>query len=185
MVLIYVGAGFLVMLGVILAAMSLAGRRLPEEHRAIVEADVPAHAERVWGLIADWSAYPQWVRGVSKVEPVGDAGEAGAGRKGTAATGTSFRQRMGRQWVVVRVELAEPPRRLVQVIRDERGPFSGRWEFIIEPRGEGCRLLMTETGRVRSPVARFMMTHLIGYDYFMKKFIGALRNRLVRPGAEA
>ncbi len=174
MVLVYVGAGFLVILLVVLTAMHLAGRRLPEEHRAIVEADIPSRAERVWKMIEDWSAYPQWVKGVSKVEPISTGGK---GDKGV-----SFRQRMGRQWVVIDVEIAEPPRRLVHVIRDEKGPFSGRWEYIIEPRGEGCRLLMTETGRVRSPVARFMMTHLIGYDYFMKKFVGALRNRLVRPG---
>lgn len=179
MVLVYVGAGILVILLVVLTAMHLAGRRLPEEHRAIVEADIPARAERVWDLIEDWSGYPQWVKGVSKVEPV-SAGDGSA--RGSVA---SFRQRMGRQWIVVSVEIAEPPRRLVHVIRDEKGPFSGRWEFIIEPRGEGCRLLMTETGRVRSPVARFMMTHMVGYDCFMKKFVGALRNRLVRPGHEA
>jgi hypothetical protein len=53
----------------------------------------------------------------------------------------------------------------------EEGPFSGRWEIDIEPRGSGSIVRITEIGTVSNLFFRFVSRYVIGHTYQMEKYL--------------
>jgi uncharacterized protein YndB with AHSA1/START domain len=142
--------GLLVLAGLV---MWVLGRGLPEEHVSSSTLHLRQEPEAVWAVVSDCKGHKSWSPGVTKVErlPEHDGHEV-------------WRQRMGRNSFVLETTRADRPRVLVRTIADDHGPFSGRWEYRINPAGGGCKVTLTEHGRIKSAVPRFVMRYMVGED---------------------
>ncbi len=61
-----------------------------------------------------------------------------------------------------KVEISDPPRRLVTRVMDPHHNFGGTWTWEIEPSGQGSLLRITENGEVYNPIFRFVSRFVIG-----------------------
>lgn len=161
-------------LGGLLAALLLLatvayvlGSRMPEEHTTSVVVETAAPVATVWRTATDFAAQTAWVKGLRRVERLPD-------RDGREV----WREHFGGHPITLEVTERVEERRLVRTIADERGPFSGRWEYAFEATPEGSRVTVTEHGRVRSPIARFVMARTFGFDWFLKRWAEALARRV-------
>ena len=63
----------------------------------------------------------------------------------------------GKQGVVpYRVEVLEPPARLVMRIADPSLPYGGSWTYELRAAGTGTEITITEDGQVFNPIFRVM-----------------------------
>ncbi len=142
------------------------GRRLPEEHVASSSILVPASREEVWKTLADAGGYATWAADVTKVERLPD-------RDGREA----FRQTMGRNTFVVETTRSEPPSALVRTVADDHRVFSGDWEYALAPEEGGCRVTLTEHGRVRPAIPRFLVQRVFDPATYLKRHLKSLAAR--------
>ncbi|NUQ69005.1 MAG: SRPBCC family protein [Phycisphaerales bacterium] len=164
---LYIIITLLGLLFVLFGVLGILGSRLPDTHVATQTAEIGAPAHTVFGWIERVEEMPAWVPEITKVERLPDAD----GR-------LVHRQQMGRNSFVTTTTRLEPPTRITREIADDHGPFSGTWDHVIEPAGEGaCRLMLTETGTVKSPIPRAIMHYFIGEDFYLKKFLGHVHRK--------
>lgn len=164
---LYIIITLLGLLFVLFGVLGILGSRLPVTHVASQTAEIGAPAQTVFGWIERVEEMPAWVPEITKVERLPDAD----GRP-------AHRQQMGRNSFVTTTTRLEPPRRITREITDDHGPFGGTWDHAIEPAGEGaCRLTLTETGSVKSPIPRAIMHYFIGEDFYLKKFLGHVQRK--------
>lgn len=170
--------GIVVSLVVLLFALAivltLLGRRLPETHVASASVRLNKPASEVWRVIADAPGHARWAAGVTAVEPAGSTSENPA-----------WRQRMGHNSFVLETTRSEEPRLLERTIMDDRGPFTGRWQYRIEPApgGAGCEVTLTEHGTIKSPMPRAIMRYCIGEQHYIRKHLASLARHLGQPDA--
>lgn len=149
------------------AVVHVIGIFVPKSHRVARTVVVNASPDRVFALIADVTAAPEWRSSVTKVEELTAA--AGVGRR--------FRETGANGAVTFVVSAFDPPRRVVSTIDDPSLPFGGSWTFDLAPAGAGTSLTITEAGEVYSPMFRF-------FGLFMSKsasidaYLAALQKRL-------
>ena len=84
---------------------------------------------------------------------------------------------MGRNSFVLETTEFQPPVRMVRTIADDHKHFSGSWEYVLAPDGEGTRLTLTERGRVNSPFARAMMSYMKMETYYLRKHLVSLAGK--------
>jgi hypothetical protein len=139
------------------------GRRLPEEHVTSSTLHLRQEPEAVWAVVSDCKGHKSWSPGVTKVErlPERDGREV-------------WRQRMGRNSFILETTRAERPRVLVRTIADDHGPFCGRWEYRIAPAAGGCKVVLTEHGRIKSALPRFIMRYMVGLDRYSRTHLEGL-----------
>jgi hypothetical protein len=145
----------------LLFIITAVGLSIPRQHVASRTLKTRQSPEIVWGTITDYEGQPAWRKDVKKVERLPDKG------------GHEVWREVYEQGSPLTLETAESvaPSRLVRIIEDEGGPFSGRWEYDIKADGAGgSRLTITERGEVPNPFFRFVSRFLIGHTYFMEKF---------------
>ncbi len=169
-IILSIAGGFIALLVVLMLVMRVLGGRLPEEHVASVTLPLKQAPETVFDLIADCAGHVHWSPGVNKVVRVED-------RNGHEA----WRQTMGRNSFVLETTLADRPRKFVRTIDDEHKMFSGRWEYEIIPVAGGCRVKLTEYGRIPNRVARFMMQKLMDTSMYVKKHLRGLAAKFNEP----
>jgi len=132
----------------------------PRRHTATRTLRTNQSAETVWRAITDYQNQPRWRGDLQQIVRLADRNGHEVWREvyedGTAIT--------------LETTEAAGPRRLVRVINDEGGPFSGRWEYDIKEDGTGSLLTITEHGEVPNPFFRFVARYLLGHTYFMEKF---------------
>jgi hypothetical protein len=165
-IILYVVGGVvaLVVLGVLV--MWVLGRRVPEEHVASVCLPLSQTPEAAWGVIADVGRHAEWAAGVTRVVRLEDRGGLEA-----------WRQHMGRNSFVLVTTASEPARRLVRTIDDDHKMFSGRWEYELAAAPGGCRVRLTEYGRIPNPVARFMMKTFFDPAMYARKHLVSLAKK--------
>jgi hypothetical protein len=115
----------------------------------------------VWKTITDYESQPAWRKDLTIVERLPDK------------EGREVWREIYQQGSPITLETIESvaPNRLVRVIADEGGPFSGRWEYDIKRDGaNGSSLTITERGEVPNPFFRFVSRFLIGHTFFIEKF---------------
>ncbi|MBD0372646.1 MAG: SRPBCC family protein [Pyrinomonadaceae bacterium] len=137
------------------------GLSIPRQHVASRTLKTNQSPEAVWRAITDYEGQPAWRKDVKRVERLPDK------------DGREVWREVYEKGSPITLETAESaaPRRLVRIIADEGGPFSGRWEYDIKPDGaSGSRLTITERGEVPNPLFRFVSRFLIGHTYFMERF---------------
>lgn len=145
----------------------LIGYLLPSDHVASVEARLAASPDEVWGVLTDVESYPEWRRGVDRVERLADVDGRPVWRE-VARTGA----------MTLGVEEAESGRRWVVRILDEDLPFGGTWTYELRPDQAGMVLTITESGSVYNPIFRFASRFIMGHDATMRAWIEDLKARL-------
>jgi uncharacterized protein YndB with AHSA1/START domain len=137
------------------------GLSLPRQHVASRTLKTRQPPEIVWKAITDYESQPTWRKELKGIERLPDL------------DGREVWRELYEGESPITLETAESiaPHRLVRIIADEGGPFSGRWEYDIRPdETGGSRLTITERGEVPNPLFRFISRFLIGHTYFMEKF---------------
>lgn len=174
MIVLWIILGLAILLAGFLIIAHVLGSRLPEEHVATMSICLNQKPESVWDLIAAVEKHPSWSPGVNKVEKVAD-------RNGHEA----WRQTMGRNSFILettekQAPAAGTPGILLRTITDNNGPFTGSWRYEIVSEGTGSRLRLTETGRVSSPIPRYIM-HLMGEAMYLKSHLKAVAKKFGDP----
>lgn len=156
-----IGGGVVVAL---ILAVVIIGALLPRDHVAIVKARITATPEAVWQSITDVANHPSWRPDVKRVELV----PAPDGR-------ITWREHSSNGAILMTIDQAEAPRRLVTRIADDDLPFGGTWEYALAPAGEGISdVTITERGSVYNPVFRFMSRFVFGHTATMNAFLRSL-----------
>ena len=125
--------------------VALIGLALPKGHRASRTVRVTVEPAVVFGVVSDFLKYPQWRSDVTAVVLDGEGG-----------VGTVVHEDGSNGAIPYRVEVFEPPSRLVLRIADPSLPFGGTWTYEIRASGTGAELTLTEDGEVRNPIFRVM-----------------------------
>ena len=134
-------------------ARSLRSRRPPQE---------------VWQVISDFAAVPTWHPELKTVERLPDR------------SGHEVWRETDRRGYPVQLETIEAlaPLHLVRHISDEDGPFSGQWEFDLQPAGEGSRITLTERGDIANPFFRVMFWTFMTPAFYLEMYLRALATKL-------
>jgi hypothetical protein len=80
--------------------------------------------------------------------------------------------------VPYRVEVFEPPSRLVMRIADPSLPYGGTWTYEFRPDGAGTSLTLTEDGEVYNSIFRFMQKVFFSPYASLDAYIENLKKRL-------
>jgi uncharacterized protein YndB with AHSA1/START domain len=159
---------WLLIAGAVVAALvivvAIVGTLLPRDHVAIVRARIAGTPDTVWHAIADVANHPTWRTGVKRVE----LREPIDGK-------TAWREHSSHGSLLMVADHSEPPRRFVTRIADDKLPFGGTWEFVVEPTdGDGSTVTVTERGSVYNPVFRFMSRVLFGHTATIETYLRSL-----------
>lgn len=145
----------------LIAAAWFIGRALPEAHEATRAAAFRASPDTLFPLIAgpqDWRVPCETV-----------ATPPGAPRR--------WRETFHRRAILFEEVRSLPPREFEMRIADDALPFGGSWTFTLSPQPGGTLLRMTERGRVRPPLFRFISRYLIGHTRTIDGYLNALARK--------
>jgi hypothetical protein len=152
-------------LAAIVGAAALIGMALPVGHRAQRSVIVPRPPSDVFGAITDFARHPEWRADVRRVSVDG------------AGTGAIVREESGSDTLTFRVEVFEPPTRLVMRIVDDSLPFGGVWTYELRPTSAGTELTIIEDGEVYNPIFRFVSRFVIGHHATIDRYLSDLTMR--------
>jgi hypothetical protein len=169
-----------VVVGAFIVLVIIIGSFLARRHVVSRALKTDRSVEEVWRVITDYPAIPSWYKNVLSVERMPD-------RQGRPVWREMYKRNYG---ILLEDEEVVPPRRLVRRIADEKGPFSGCWEFDLAALEEGgCRLTLTERGDIPNPFFRFMARLLMNPAMYIILYLQALAGKLggkaVLEGAES
>src|SRR5262245_55309797 len=148
-----------------LLIVTLIGLTLPEAHVASRALTLRQSPQSVWRMITDYANQTKWRSDLKRVERLPDL-------NGNEVWLEEFQRGMK-----IRLETVESDsmRRLVRRIADDGLPFGGVWEYNITPTTEGgCQLTITERGKVRNPLFRFMSRFVFGNAATIEIYLSAL-----------
>jgi uncharacterized protein YndB with AHSA1/START domain len=146
----------------------LIGSFLPRRHVVARTLKTARSPEEVWQVITDYEAVPTWHKDVKAVARLPD-------RNGHPVWRETYK---GNYPIQLEITEAVAPRRLVRAIADEKGPFSGCWEFDMVPEDGGCRVTLTERGDIANPFFRFMARLFMDPALYLVMYLRALAVRL-------
>jgi uncharacterized protein YndB with AHSA1/START domain len=166
----------LIVAGVVLLAVIVGvvvtGLLLPRAHRVTSRLTLPVPPDSVWAVVRDIGQLPSWWTDVKAVERV----EQPDGKERWGETmGGDMR-------LLLRIEDAEPPRRMRSVIEDTGEPFGGEWIYQVSPAAGGSSIDITEDGWVSNPVFR-VVSRAMGHHRTIDSYLSALARRLGAPAA--
>jgi uncharacterized protein YndB with AHSA1/START domain len=153
------------------AAILLIGSFLPRDHEVSRTLALKQTPEAVWQVIADFANVPSWHAGVVKVEKQPD-------KNGHEVWKETYQGNYG---LFLETIEAATPTRLVRSIADDKGPFTGRWEFALAPADGGCKLTITEFGEVGNPFFRFMFRLFMKPEVYVELYLAALAKKFGEP----
>ena len=161
---ILLGIGVLLGVSVLIV---VTGMLLPRAHVASRSLKIQAPPEKIWQVIRDFRNVPTWHSDVIRVERLPDH------------HGREVWRETYKGGYLMKLETAEilPPRRLIRTIADEKGPFTGCWEFEIITAEEGSRITITEKGEVSNPLIRFMFRLFMNPAMYLEKYLKALATK--------
>jgi hypothetical protein len=135
----------------LVGTIAVVGTMLPQGHRAQRTRLIARPQADVFATISDFARYPEWRSGVHRVTVDG------------AGAGALVREESDGETMTYRVEVFEPPSRLVMRIADDTLPFGGAWTYELRPAAAGTELTITEDGEVYNPIFRFLSRFVIGH----------------------
>lgn len=158
---------FLVGLGVALPVLPglvvLVGWLLPATREGRAETVIAAPPARIVAVIADVEAQPGWRDGVVAVERTGDGWVEVTAR--------------GERITFVTEEMDETRIRLR--FASDAG-YSGAWEAVLVPEGDGTRIAVVERAEVPSPLGRSLARLFFDPEAFATTYLAALKARVER-----
>jgi hypothetical protein len=167
---VLVAVGTIVGVVVLLTAI---GMFLPRSHQVARSLPLKQTPEVIWQVVSDFPNEVNWHPGVLKVERMPD-------KNGHEVWRETYK---GGYPIQLETLEAVSPRRLVRSIADEKGPFSGRWEFDIAPLEAGSRVTIIEYGDVPNPFFRFMACLFMNPAQYLEIYLKALAAKFNEPAA--
>jgi uncharacterized protein YndB with AHSA1/START domain len=142
------------------------GSRLPVNHVVSVSGIVAAPPEKVFGLITNLRDQPKWRSGLQQTDVL----PRKAGRDHWVE-----HLDHGQTMTFLATETDPPTRRVVQV-EVPGDAFGGKWIYFLTLAGPGTtQVTITEDGYVRPAAYRFVMVHVLGADYNLKRYLSDLQ----------
>lgn len=154
-------------LAAIIVLVAIAGLMLPQGHQASRTITFGAEPQVVFDVITDFLKYPQWRSDVKSVVLDGEGGK-----------GTIIHEDGASGLIPYRVEIFQPPTRLVLQISDSSLPFGGTWSYKLQQVPGGTELTLTEDGIVRNPIFRVMQKLFFSPYATIDTFLADLEKRL-------
>ena len=152
----------------LISLVALVGSLVPRDHVASRRATFPLPPQKVWDVVADIERRPEWFTFLKSATRLPD--ENGM---------PMWKESLGHgEAMTSRVDVCDPPRRLVTTIADDNLPFGGSWTFELLPAGEGTTVVVTESGFIKNPIFRFMARFVFGYAKTLEQYLCALGKRL-------
>lgn len=145
---------------VALLLVFLVGLLLPARHTLARSVTVHVKPEVVFRAIAEVESLPSWSSAVLKVERLPD-------RDGKEATMQTLH---GGMKMVVLTSESSSPTHIVRIMGDTAAPFFGSWTYDFSPAGEGCRVVLRESGEVRNPFYR-TLARMFGIDKHLNQHL--------------
>ncbi len=153
---------------VIVAAICVAlvmGSRVPVAHTVTVSETIPASQEKVWSLITDTAAQPNWRTGLKSIHPL--PSEHGA---------TCWAEVESGMTMPLCADVREAPMRQVVRIADPKLPFGGTWTYVLAPMGENAtQVTITENGTTGPMMWRFVDHYILHEDGEIKQYLSDLK----------
>lgn len=150
----------LVALLLVVAGILVVGWNAPAEHHAIGRTTVAASPERVWEILTDVGAAPDWRTGLDRVEVISGDGEP-----------LVYREHGDFGAMLLGVDEAAPPKRLVTRILDEDLGFGGTWTYELRPVTAGTEVQIREDGVIDSLLFRGMTRLFFGYTATLEAYL--------------
>jgi polyketide cyclase/dehydrase/lipid transport protein len=139
--LLYILAG---LVGLIALAFAI-GAMLPKGHTASRAVRFQPKPAELFAIVSDFAKYPEWRTGVTRVDVEGPVG-----------TGTIIREHGANGTIPYRIEVFEPPSKILTRIADSSLAFGGTWTFEVFPNDAGSELVLTENGEIYNPIFRLL-----------------------------
>jgi len=158
-------------LATFIVAILLIGSFLPRAHVVSRSVQTGKPPTAVWRIITDYQNVPTWHAQVLRVERLPD-------RNGHEVWRETYK---GGYPIQLETVEAVAPQRLVRSIADEKGPFSGRWEFAIAAAEPGSRVTITEYGVIPNPFFRFLARLFMNPAAYLERYLKALAGKLGEP----
>ena len=156
-VVIWIGVALLVLAG----AMMAVGWALPATREGRAEVLIDAAPARIVAVIADVKAQAAWRQGISAVEQTAEGWVEVTAR--------------GERISFVAEEMGEARIRLR--FASDAG-YSGSWEAVLSPDGEGTRIAVVERAEVPSPLGRILARLFFDPEAFATTYLAALKARV-------
>jgi uncharacterized protein YndB with AHSA1/START domain len=151
----------------LVALVAAIGAMLPKEHTASRAMRFRPQPAVLFATVGDFAKYPEWRSDVSRVEVEGAVGQ-GAVIREHGANGT----------IPYRIEVFEPPSKIVMRIADPSLSFGGTWTFEVFQNDSGSELVITENGEVYNPIFRFMSKFFFSQTATMDQYLADLKKKL-------
>lgn len=155
--LVWTGVALLVLAGLVV----LVGWLLPATREGRAEAVIAAPPARIVAVIADVEAQAEWRAGIAAAE--------------RSAEGWVEVTARGERITFVAEEMGEARIRLR--FASDAG-YSGSWEAVLVPEGEGTRIAVVERAEVPSPLGRILARLFFDPQAFSNTYIAALKARV-------
>lgn len=156
----------------LIGLLGVLGSRLPATHIARTTIDINAPRDRVFAVVSDPRTHADWAKGVDAVNPLPD-------RDGKPC----FEWVMGRNRFVTVTTALQPPAMCEWTIDDNAKFFSGSWKYELADIPGGCKVTLTETGTIPSPIPRAIVRYIVGEDLYIKRNLTALKKTIDSPVA--
>ena len=159
--------GAVAVIAALIAIVVVVGMSLPQNHTAARTARLSQPPERVWEMVTNVAAYPEWRRGVTAVEQLPPHDD-----------NMMWRETSGGDKLTFEAVTSDRPSHFVARISDRGLPFGGSWDYRIVPDGGGSRLTITENGEVYNPVFRFVSRYIMGHTSTIDKYLTDIATKL-------
>ena len=149
---IWIGVGGLAVVAVAAVSVVVIGLVMPERYEGRSEIVYDRNAEDVWDALLDYDQHPMTGRMKRSVEA-----------KPAENNLPVWVEDMGNgELITVKTVLADRPRHMVREMTSKSLPMTSRWEYAIEPAGDGCKLTIDGETYIRRgtwlvPIFRVMM----------------------------
>jgi uncharacterized protein YndB with AHSA1/START domain len=143
------------------------GAILPKQHTVTRKAHYRQPPAAIWQAITDYNKFPEWRKGVERVEAL----PAGNGQGGWV----EYVKGAGR--IPLEITESAAPQRLVVWIADPNLPFGGTWTYDIAAAANGSTLRITENGEVGNPLFRFVSQVVFGLRATIDQYLKDLGGR--------
>ncbi len=155
--LIWVGAVLVLLAGLVV----LAGWLLPATREGRAEVVIAAKPAQIVEVIADVEAQVAWREGISSVERTADGWVEVTAR--------------GERISFMTEEMGEARIRLR--FSSDAG-YSGTWEAVLVPEGDGARIAVVERAEIPSPLGRILARLFFDPEAFATTYLAALKARV-------
>ena len=151
----------------LIALVAAVGAMLPQDHTASRAMRFRPQQAVLFDIVSAFAKYPEWRSGVTTVDVQGPVG-VGAVITEHGSEGT----------IPYRIEVFEPPSKIVMRIADTSLAFGGTWTFEVFQNDSGSELVITENGEIYNPFFRFMAKFFFSPYQTIDTYLADLKRKL-------